>query len=192
MTLTEACVFVFDGFSDWETAYAAAEINGSDRFEIITAGASADPVHSMGGFKVLPDLALAELSPDDAAMLILPGGHSWEEEGAHPEAMEAADRFLSAGKPVAAICAATLCLARLGRLDNAPHTSNGLDYLLCLAPDYRGENLYQLMPAVTGGNIITANGTASVEFAREVLIALGVYDTPTANQWYTLFRGGIF
>lgn len=49
----------------------------------------------------------------------------------------------------------------------------GTDYLKQFAGvNYTGENLYMDEPAVRAGNIITANGFATLEFCREILYAL--------------------
>ena len=74
---------VYDTFADWEVGFATAHINngawqrdpGSHR--VVTVGESRDPVTSMGGMRVTPDMTLDELSPADSAMLVLPGADSW-------------------------------------------------------------------------------------------------------------------
>src|SRR5258706_478500 len=75
------------------------------------------PVRTSGGITILPDLALDELEPEQSAMLILPGGDTWD-AGKNTAALECAGRFLAAGVPIAAICGATAGLARAGILDN--------------------------------------------------------------------------
>jgi transcriptional regulator GlxA family with amidase domain len=76
-------LFVFDTLADWETGYAIAGINNLDaqtnpgRYQIKTVGLTTEPVTTIGGVKILPDLTLAEMEPD--AMLILPGGEAWDE-----------------------------------------------------------------------------------------------------------------
>ncbi len=60
-------LLVFDGFADWEAAYACAELRRSGKHQVITVGFSGEPVISMGGLCVLPDLDLAELRLDHCA-----------------------------------------------------------------------------------------------------------------------------
>ncbi|WP_279385249.1 type 1 glutamine amidotransferase family protein [Methanosarcina barkeri] len=38
-----------------------------------------NPVITMGGIKILPDIGYEELIIEDAAALILPGGNTWTE-----------------------------------------------------------------------------------------------------------------
>ncbi len=125
-------LFVFDTLADWETGYAIAGINNPDaqanpgRYQIKTVGLTTEPVTTIGGVRILPDLTLDEVKPD--AMLILPGGEAWD-EGKNGEILDLAKQCLKTGTPVAAICGATAGLARAGILDNKHHTSNALEYL---------------------------------------------------------------
>jgi hypothetical protein len=50
-----------------------------------------------------------------------------------------------------------------------PHTSNDLGLLKQYVPGYKGEALYKQKPAVASEQIITANATAGVPFALEIL-----------------------
>jgi len=114
-------LFVFDGMADWEAAYAIAAINNPQfqlvpgRFSVATVAASLDPVITMGGMRVQPDVELSEVSPVASSLLILPGGKRWESHD-NDQALDKARNFVAVGVPVAAICAATLALAHAGRL----------------------------------------------------------------------------
>lgn len=186
-------VFVFDGLSDWETGYAVAGINGPQfqkqpgRYRIRTVAPHEGSVVTMGGIRIQPDLTLDTLRPADSAMLILPGGVAWD-EGKHSEAVERARAFLDAGVPVAAICGATAALARGGLLDDRRHTSNAPEYLA--ATRYRGAALYEDAPAVTDRNVVTASGTAPLDFALHIFRLLDVYTSAVLDAWYNLFRTG--
>lgn len=186
-------LFVFDTMADWEAALAIAAIHNPQfqrmpgRFRVVTVGPSRDAVVTMGGVRIQPDLAIGELDPFASSMLILPGGQSWE-FGANERAIEMTRKFIAHCVPVAAICAATLALARAGLLDNRYHTSNARDYLA--GSGYRGARFYRDRPAVADQGVITASGTASVEFAREILETLHVYSPDTLDAWYALHKFG--
>lgn len=181
-------LYVFDTLADWEPGYAIAGLNSqSQRYRVMTVGERKAPVRTSGGVTILPDLALDELVPAQSAMLILPGGDSWD-EGKNTEVLEYAQRFLAAGVPIAAICGATAGLARAGILDTVQHTSNARAYLQ--ATNYRGLALYQEQPAVTDGNVITANTTAPIDFAYHIFKKLGVYTPEMLEAWYGLFKTG--
>ena len=140
-----------------------------------------------GGMRIVPDMAAADLHPADSAMLIIPGGFAWDGDGV-PEAVEKAREFLAAGVPVAAICGATSGLARAGLLDDVAHTSNAAEYLQ--ATGYGGAARYRDEPAVADGNVITAPGTAPLEFAREIFRKLELYEPRVLDAWYALYKTG--
>lgn len=41
-------------------------------------------------------------------------------------------------------------------------------------------------------NIVTANGTATVEFAKEVMLALSAAEEKVINAWYEFHKLGIY
>jgi len=186
-------LFVFDTMADWEAAFAVAAINNPQfqqvpgRFRVVTVGLTREPITTMGGVRVQPDAALGEISPTESSMLILPGGEQWE-FGCNAAAIETTRRFIANCVPVAAICAATLALARAGLLDNRYHTSNAREYLA--SSGYRGGRWYRDAAAVSDQGVITASGVAPVEFAREIVDALDLYNACALDAWYTLFKHG--
>ena len=187
-------LFVMDTMADWETGYAIAGINqpmyqaNPGRYAVRTVGSTRDPVRTMGGITILPDMALDELDAAQSAMLILPGATAWD-EGEHGDAVEKARALLAAGVPVAAICGATAGLARGGVLDARPHTSNAAEYL-AMQPGYAGGAHYVDAPAHRDGDLITASATAPVDFARAVFERLELYAPPMLEAWYALYRHG--
>lgn len=186
-------LFVFDSMADWESALAIAAINNPQfqqapgRFRVVTVGLTRDPVTTMGGVRILPDIALSDLSPVASAMLILSGGESWE-AGVNQPAVEVARAFISTGVPVAAICAATVALARAGLLDNRRHTGNDRESLAVTG--YAGRGHYTNAPAVTDKHVITASGVAPIDFAREIIRILNLYNSEALEAWYALFKHG--
>ncbi|MEB3357365.1 MAG: type 1 glutamine amidotransferase family protein [Synechococcales bacterium] len=185
-------LFVFDTLADWEAGYAIAGINSPDfqqqpdRYCVQTLGLTNDPVTTIGGMTILPDVCLNEV--DEGAMLILPGGEAWN-EGKTDQILETAKAFLQSNIPIAAICGATAGLARAGILDDKPHTSNSLAYLQATA-DYKGAAFYQEQPAVMADNVITAHSTAPLEFAYQIFKALDLYTPATLEAWYGFFKTG--
>jgi putative intracellular protease/amidase len=186
-------LFVFDTMADWEAAFAIAAINNPQfqrvpgRYRVVTVGLSREPVTTMGGVRIQPDVALEDISPLASTMLILPGGQSWE-YGANAAAIEMTRRFIAYCVPVAAICGATLALAKAGLLDNRYHTSNAREYLA--GSGYRGSRFYRNKPAVTDQGVITASGVAPIEFAREIFEALNLYSADVLDAWYALYKHG--
>ena len=184
-------IFLFDGFSDWEISYLTPEINKSEKFEIVYFSKDGGPVVSMGGLKITPDISLAEVDVNDINLLVLPGGVAWK-KGENNELNQFTKSVFEKGKLIAAICAATSYLGQLGILDKVKHTSNDLNYLKAVAPQYRGESNYVNSPAVSDKNIITANGIASIEFAKEIFEKISLFEKSDIEKWFQLFKNGIW
>ncbi|MFI7499053.1 type 1 glutamine amidotransferase family protein [Streptomyces sp. NPDC049687] len=177
---------VYDTLADWETGFATAYL-ARGGYGIRTVGASgARPVVSVGGLRVLPDLALDAVRPEDSSLLILPGADLWDTSDDLAPFARKAREYLATGVPVAAICGATAGLAREGLLDDRDHTSAVSFYLA--ATGYGGGERYVEADAVTDGGLITAGPTEPVAFAREILRLLGVYDGEVLDAWYRLFH----
>ncbi len=190
--LKDVHLFVLDTMADWEPAFAIAHINRpapgvASEFRVKTVGIDRKMIRSMGGINIQPDMSLDELTPEKSSMLILPGSELWTETCTDP-ALAKAQEFVDSGVPIAAICGATFGLARVGLLDNHRHTSNDPNWLA--SSGYRGMENYVLEPAVDDDGIITASGTASLEFAKLILGRLGVVSLPALAPWYNLYKTG--
>lgn len=185
----KAYVLVFDGLADWEPAHALCEIANSGKFEVVSVGFSPEAVRSMGGLKILPDITLDEVRPDEAAIFIVPGGEMWAETS-YPELIELLHRLHAHNVIIAAICGATLEIIRSGLTRNVLHTSNDLAWVKSVLPEYQDEACHVDTLAVSDNNIITANGLGSVEFAREIIGQLKIYDADDTERWYEMFKHG--
>jgi len=188
---TKAYFLVFDGLADWELAHALCEINKSGKFEVVSVGLSDKPVMTMGGLKLNPDITLDGVAPAEASIFMLPGGDMWERES--HEGLKTLLRRLHAEKvPIGAICGATLEIARAGLTRDIRHTSNSKDYLKAMVADYGDEGFYVNELAVTDQNVITASGLGCVEFAREVIKQLNLYNEFDTRTWFEMFKHGVY
>jgi putative intracellular protease/amidase len=181
-------LLVVEGFADWEPAHAVAELRRHGHFRVESVGLTSAPVASMGGIRVLPSTIVTEVDPADVAALILPGGDRWENSPVEPELEQLLNRLDSQGIPMAAICGATVAVARLGLLRGRRHTSNGLEYLRSHVPGYTEAANYVDRPAVRDRGLITASGLGDVEFARELFEELDVLSAEDRAAWATIFR----
>jgi len=186
----KAYLLIFDGLADWEPALALCEINKSGKFDVATVGLSAEPVTSMGGVRIIPDLTLDAVDPERAAVFIMPGGEMWE-QGPQAQTIELLGRLNARGTIIAAICAATLEVVRAGLTHGLHHTSNSKGYLKAMLPEYRDEAHYVDRLAVSDRNIITASGLGSVEFACEILGGLQIYSGEELQELHAMFKHGI-
>ena len=100
-------------------------------------------------------------------------------------------QFHKAAVPVAAICAATLEIARARLTRGVRHTSNGKQYLKAMVPDYADEDFYVELLAVGDKGVITASGLGSVEFGREIIKQLELYSDKDTALWFDMFKHGI-
>ncbi|MYR94922.1 MULTISPECIES: DJ-1/PfpI family protein [unclassified Streptomyces] len=176
---------VYDTLADWETGYTTAFL-AQNGYKVRTVGPEREAVTTMGGLRIQPDLALAELRPEDSALLVLPGAGLWDAGDDLAPFARAARAFLDAEVPVAAICGATAGLAREGLLDDRAHTSAVSFYLA--ATGYGGGTRYVEADAVTDRGLVTAGPTEPVALAREVFGLLGVYGPEKLGAWYRLFH----
>lgn len=188
-------MFVFNTLADWEPGYAIAGINNPQfqkqpgRYVVKTVGLSSEPVNTIGGVRIQPDLTIEELVPSESAMLIIPGGMAWDERPDEvAKIVDIGREFVAKGVPIAAICGATAGLARGGLLDERHHTSNAREYLA--ATNYRGAALYEDAPAVTDANVITASVMSSLDFAYHIFRRLDIYTDEVLDAWYKLFKTG--
>lgn len=178
---------LLDNFADWEAAFLASALRGGvapgcqGHYNVAYATPEGRPVRSIGGLTVTADRSIEAGLPAKCAGVVLIGGLNWqtpEAAAAEPLAREA----LSHGLLLGAICNATAFLAAHGLLNEVRHTGNTLAMLQAWGGEhYTGASRYEEHQAVRDGNVVTANGTAYLEFARECLLQLEA-DTPEAIE----------
>ena len=79
-------------------------------------------------------------------------------------------------------------MAKCGFLNTVKHTGNGLEQLKIWGGDnYINPEGYAHAQAVSDKNIVTANGSATLEFAKELLLLLE-NDTPERIEMYYQFN----
>jgi putative intracellular protease/amidase len=184
-------VAIYDGLADWEVGHLLVELRTGRftgvRHEVVAVATRLEPVTTMGGMRLIPDLRLAELDAASSRLLILPGATMWD-EGEGEAFATAAARFLEASVPVAAICGATAGLARAGLLDERDHTSAAPEYLA--ATGYGGADHYRDERAVIDGDLVTAGPQSPVPFARAVLQRLGLAAPEVLDAYEAVFDRG--
>ncbi len=188
---------LLDKYAEWEAAPLAAALNsgvtplGDTRYTTATVAPTADAVSSIGGFSTLPDYDFDSM-PQDYAALVLVGGMSWDkpEAGRVAELVSAA---LAEGKTVGAICNGASFLAAHGFLNDVAHTGTGLDQLRLWGGErYTNPEGFIERQAVADGSIVTANGSAGIEFAREMLLALEADTRENIDAWYDFNKHGFY
>lgn len=182
-----------DQFADWEGAYLSSALYmlGQDQFDVKTVSLTKDTLTSIGGFHVVPDYSIDSI-PSDYEALILIGGMTWRNKKTE-ELKFLVTKCLENRKILGGICDASAFLGTTGALNDVKHTSNDLNDMKQWAGNaYTGDDNYLLQQAVRDKNIITANGTAALEFAKEVLLALQAAPEDKIMEWYNFHKLGYY
>lgn len=182
---------ILEQWADWELAYISSAVNmlGNGKFENKKLSLTKDAVTSIGGVKCLPDYDL-QSAPSDYDALILIGGMAWHNENAM-QIKPLIDACIKKDKVLGAICDACRFLGSVGALNNAKHTANDLNELKQYSA-YTNEQGFIHRQAVSDNKIITANGTATLEFAQEILKALSVASDEQIKGWYDFHKLGFY
>lgn len=191
MEKKEILIVVLDEFADWEVAYVAAFLNDSDQYITKIVSVNEGAIKSIGGLRVLPDYTVQAI-PELFSGLILIGGNSWRKPTSK-NIVPLMEKALSMDIPIGAICDATVFMGANGWLNEVRHTSNDLNDLKAYAKDhYVNETNYVLQQSVSDGRIVTANGTASLEFSKEMLELLEAYPKEQIDQVYHFHKVGYY
>lgn len=189
----EILYILLPDFADHEMVYLAQAI-ASDEYALKEnpkyvnkiIAPTMDPVKSIGGFRMLPDYSF-DTMPEDYAALVLIGGFGWTTPNAD-KVVPLVKRAIEKGKIVGAICNASSFMAKQGFFNNIKHTGNGIDQLkIWGGENYTNADGYINAQAVSDANIVTANGSATLEFAKELLLLLE-NDTPERIEMYYQFN----
>jgi putative intracellular protease/amidase len=194
MQVKEVLLLLTDRWADWEASYAIAELNSTEGYQVKTISVDTNPKVSIGGLRAKIDYSLNDYQHfDNLAMLILPGGFSWG-ENKYQEIADFVKKVHESGTPIAAICGATMFLAKHGFLDNIKHTGDELDYFqeeMKNEASYKGQANFITTQLVNDGGFITANETAALEFALEIFRTLNIGTLDETDAWYDKFKHGM-
>ncbi|MGA3674662.1 hypothetical protein [Lysinibacillus agricola] len=67
-----------------------------------------------------------------------------------------------------------------------------LEYVINSCQDYDGSEFYREQQCVNSDFFITANGTATLEFAKEIMKQLKVYSEEKITKWYDFNKNGFY
>lgn len=187
----QVLVFIFDSYADWEPAYVCSELNAPEtEYSVKTLSLDKTPKVSMGGFHVIPDYSVEDF-PKDFSLLILSGGLAWLEQK-NNAVLPVVEYAIKNNIPVGAICNAVNFMAENGFLNKIKHSGNTLEFMQLQAPHYVGGKHFLQQQAVCDSNIITANGSGTLEFAKEILLLLQAKPESEIAEWYKLNKSGFY
>ncbi|WP_238885295.1 DJ-1/PfpI family protein [Clostridium sp. YIM B02551] len=178
--MSKILVFIFDGMTDYEITFITHLLNSDAGKEIITISYTDESIKAKSGFVYKPHKLVKDVLNEDVDGLIIPGGWYGETK---PELMDLIEKLNSKHRLISAICGAgTVYLAKSGILQNAKYTTPVVEWTEKHAEVF-GEkdpfprNNFVSERVVRDKNIITAQGTAFVDFAVEIC------------DWFDLFEG---
>lgn len=169
--------YIYEGMADFEISLLLHRLRNTGKRDIISISDNLDKLTAQSGLRYYPDFRIDEIGiSDEFEALIIPGGPiNNEQNGICGLALE----MLEAGKLVAAICFAPQFLGRVGILDKYAYTTScsveKIKSLGCEDPFNRKN--YVQSRTVVDRNLITAQGYAFVDFAKEVCAYLNIFDS---------------
>ncbi|MCH0198365.1 glutamine amidotransferase, partial [Enterococcus faecium] len=162
-----AITFLLEEYADWEGAYITSTLNQNEKWQNKTASIQSE-VTSIGGLKTKIDYLIEQI-PEKVDLFIMIGGNSWDIKNHH--LYQIIDKLLKTDVPVAAICGAVDYLAQSGLLQGYKHTGNA-QFPWLESENYQNKEDFIEQQAVKDRNLITANGTAPIEFTDLILQAV--------------------
>lgn len=162
-------VFLYDRFADFEITPLLLFLR--EKTEVITFSFEKGVLQSEGQLKVIVDLSVNEIDPEDVDLIIIPGGDP-EPYKNRTDFHNFLKKVHERGRIIAAICGGPGFLAHAGLLKG-----------LRIAHGYSPEDAKRVFEGseitdedvIVEGNIITARGQAFAEFAVEVYRTLGFF-----------------
>ena len=143
------------GFEEIE-ALTVVDILRRAEIEVVLAGLQPGSVTGSHNISIIPDTTIDAVNAGGFDMIVLPGGQPGSDNlNADPRIHALLNEFAAAEKLIGAICAAPIVLAAAGLLTGKK---------TACYPSYRDQlngGIYEDMPVVSEGNIITSQGPGS-------------------------------
>lgn len=132
------------------------------------ASISTDEAMGMLGLRIIPDITISDVNPNDFDALVIVGGTGSPKLAEYPEVLNIIKRFYEQGKLIAAICVAPYILARANIIKGKEVTAYPADFVL--AEIRRSGATYIKKPVVVDGKLVTADGPNSAKEFGECII----------------------
>jgi len=161
----KALIISADNFEDSELLVPYYRLKEAG-VEVTVASLSRGAIKGKHGYDVAVDMTLAEVNPEDYAILILPGGAAPALVREEPKALEIAQSFFARSKPVAAICHGPQILISAGLLQGRRATC----YKSVVDELKKAGALYEDREVVVDANLITSRQPDDLPaFMRETM-----------------------
>lgn len=145
-------VLVEDVYEDQELWYPVRRLQEEGAQVLVVGPEKGQTYHSKHGYAATADRAASDVSPDELAALVIPGGYAPDKMRRSEAMLELVKNVFQAGKPVAAICHAgwVLCSAGVVRGRRATSFSSIKDDMENAGAQWSDEQV------VVDGNLITS------------------------------------
>ncbi len=167
----KALIISADNFEDSELLVPYYRLQEAG-IEVEVASLAAGRITGKHGYEVRVDKSLAEVNPDNYAILILPGGKAPAVVRKEPRALDICRQFMTHAKPVAAICHGPQTLISAGLV-----RGRRLTCYRTVADELREAGaLYEDREVVVDGKLVTSRQPSDLPaFMREMmkLVAAG-------------------
>ncbi len=194
--MKEVLIYVANEYADWEIGYIGLQVKNSNKYAIKVVSDDKNNIISMCGLHITPDYSIDEVlnsNIDNYKMLILCGGDFWKKESyTNNNVKKLVDAFKENNLTISAICDATTYLAYNNYLDDVEHTGNSVEYIISSCPNYKGKDKYITKQCVSNNEFITANGTATLEFTRDIMKNLQLKSNDEIECWYQFNKNGFY
>jgi protease I len=165
----KALIISADKFEDSELLVPYYRLQEAG-IEVVVASMRREGIRGLHGYEIAVDKTLAEVNPDEYALLVLPGGKAPAAVRKEEKALEIARSFFAGGRPVAAICHGPQILISAGLLRGRRATCyrSMADELSAAGADYEDREV------VVDGNLVTSRHPADFPaFLRATMKLLG-------------------
>ncbi|MCP4762067.1 MAG: thiamine biosynthesis protein ThiJ [archaeon] len=168
--------FIYEGCADFEITLVCTDISMSEKFELIPVAYEMNPVNCASGMIYNPKNTVMEiLDTSDIEGIIIPGG--WIRV-LKPELKKLILKLNDEKKLISAICAGPEFLARAGVLKDKNYTTTALpeEFIEKQELDPFPRQNYIDSRVVQDQNVITAKGSAFMEFALKIWEWIGLIE----------------
>lgn len=173
---------IYENMAEHEVTLITYLLTTHANKEIIHIAESRNSVKTLSGATYTPDITIKEaLEMDDVDGLIITGGKNDN----HPDELtDLIKKMDNQEKILAAICRGPSFLARAGILEGRKYTTTYSEKLateLGVEDPFNRSN-FQKTFVVRDNHIITAKGTAFVDFGMEILDYFGLFKNPEEKK----------
>ena len=161
--------YIYKEMAEFEVIFALNLLGYNPELEISLIANNSNPVRSKAGITYVPDYTIRQaIELQDVEALIIPGGWSDEQSS---ELTALIKKLNNEEKLLAAICRGPSFLARAKVLGDAKYTTTYSEELVKkqnIKDPFNRDN-YIKQNVVVDGHIITAVGSAFIDFAVEII-----------------------